>query len=407
MKKIIFIFASIALSCAASDSLLKPVNDLGYGTWALRAQTLSMYRDYEGIAGAKNVGNGYSTTLGWKLDYSTPEWEGLTAGFSYIHVDVLHTGGGRYSSNGEGLLSNGDVNELNEFWLKYNLGALGLSNTFVKVGRQVLNGEVLRKDEFRQKPRSFEAAIIETREIPDTVVTVGHAERISNVWDNGLDSQFRDLEDVLGSTNEAHGVTWVEAVYTGITNLEVAVYDAYAHDIANIFGGRIKYNLCEKTAVNGYYRHEGNVGGGAQHRSNMYGASIQQKLGDVTVEPGFLSISGDDLLFSELGTGINHPLGSSMMIYGSIFNGGADTYYLKATTKIDQTVLYALYTYTTHDRLIGKSSYNGHELNFVAKQALTDRLTVALKVGVGVRDGHGGTADTTATDARLFVTYNF
>lgn len=404
MKKIIFIFASVALSCAASDSLLKPVNDLGGGIWALRAQTLSMYRDYEGL------GNGYSTTLGWKLDYSTPEWEGLTAGFSYIHVDVLHTGGGRYSSNGEALLSNGNVSELNELWLKYNFGAIGLSNTFVKAGRQVINGEVFRADEFRQKPRSFEAAIIETREIPDTVLTVGHAERLSNVWDNGLDSQFRDIEDVLLPAKgkyETDGITWVEAVYTGITNLEVAVYDAYAHDIANIAGGRVKYRLCEKTAINGYYRHENDAGRGVSHRSNMYGASVEQKLGGVTVEPGFLSISGDTLLFSELGTGINHPLGSSMMIYGSLFNGGADTYYLKATTKIDKTVLYTLYTYTTHDRPISKTSYNGHELNVVAKQLLTDRFTVALKVGVGVRDGHGGTADTTATDARLFVTYSF
>lgn len=401
MKKIVFILLASVLSSSASDSLLKPVNDLGYGTFKLRAQTLSMYRDYEGL------GNGYSTTLGWKLDYSTPEWAGLTAGFSYIHVDVLHTGGGRYSSNGEALLSNGNVNELNELWLKYNLGALGLSNTFVKVGRQVVNGEVFRADEFRQKPRALEAVLFETREIPNTVVTIGHAERLSNVWDNGLDSQFRDLEDVLGSANEAHGATWAEAVFTGITNLEVAVYDAYAYDIANIFGGRVKYNLCDQTAINGYYRHEANVGGGTKHRSNMYGASIQQKIGGVTVEPGFLSISGDTLLFSELGTGINHPLGSSMMIYGSIFNGGADTYYLKAITKIDKTVLYSLYTYTTHDRPIGKASYNGHELDVVAKQLLTDRFSIAFKMGVGVRDGHGGTADTTATDARLFVTYDF
>lgn len=386
MRKMIFIFAAIALSCAASDSLLKPVNDLGYGTFKLRAQTLSMYRDYEGL------GNGYSSTLGWKLDYSTPEWEGLTAGLSYIHVDVLHTGGGRYSSNGEALLSNGNVNVLNELWLKYNFGALGLSNTFVKVGRQVINGEVFRADEFRQKPRSFEAAIIETREISDTVVTVGHATRFSNVWDNGIDSEFQDLGD---------GVTWVEAVYTGVTNLELAVFDAYAHDALNLIGGRAKYTLSDATALNGYYRHEDGVGG-MEHSSDLAGASIQQKIGDVTVEPGFLVVGGDSLQFTEMGTGINHPLGSSMMIYSGQFSGGAKTAYLKAVTKIDKTVLYALYNYTWNSEL----PYDGQELNVVVKQPIGDRLTLALKVGAGYRTMDSGNS-TTATDTRLFVTYNF
>jgi len=388
MKKTALLFFAAALSGFAADSLLDPVNDLGYGTLKLRAQTLSMYRDYEGL------GNGYSTTLGWKLDYLTPEWAGLTAGASLIHVDVLNAVGGRYGSNGEGLLSNGNVNELNELWVKYSLGAVGLTNTFVKVGRQVLNTEVLRADEFRQKPRSFEAAILVTKDIPDTVLIVGHAERVSNVWDNERSWKFQDLGD---------GVSWVEAVYTGITNLEVAVFDAYAYDLVNVAGGRIKYTLSDTTAVNGYYRHETDVDNGADHRSDMFGASVQQKIGGVTIEPGFLSISGDTLAFSEAVTGINHPLGSSMMIYAQQFDGGADSYYLKASTQIDNTKLYLLYNYTTHDTV----SFEGQELNFVAKQIFNDHFSVALKVGVGYLDGKSGTDDTTATDTRLFVTYNF
>lgn len=396
MKKIVLLILVAAATAFAADSLLDPVNDLSYGTFKLRAQTLSMYRDYEG------VGNGYSTTLGWKLDYLTPEWEGLTAGVSLIHVDVLHAAGGRYGSNGEALLSNGNVNELNELWVKYSLGALGLTNTYVKAGRQVLNTEVLRSDEFRQKPRAFEAAILVTKDIPDTVLTIGHAERLSNVWDNDTAWKFQDIEDVLGSTNQTRGVTWAEAVYTGITNLEVAVFDAYAHDIVNVAGGRIKYTLSDTTAVNGYYRHETDVGKGAEHSSDMFGASIQQKICGVTLEPGFLSIGGDTLKFSEAGTGINHPLGSSMMIYAKQFNGGADSYYLKATTRIDDTILYALYNYTTHDT----ESFEGQELNFVAKQIFNDHFSVALKLGVGYINEESG-ENTTATDSRLFVTYSF
>jgi hypothetical protein len=402
IKKTLFILTVAALGCAASDSLLKPVNDLGYGTWAVRAQTLSMYRDYEG------TGNGYSSTLGWKIDYLSPEWQGLSGGLSYIHVDVLHTAGGAFGSDGEGLLFNGRVNELNEAWLKYNFGAVGLTNTFAKAGRQVINGEVFRADEFRQKPRAFEAALLTMKEIPDTAITVGHADRLSNVWDsdsngNGLSWRFKEIEDVLGATYNTRGVSWIEGVNTSITNLEIAGYDAYAHDIANMAGGRVKYTICDNTAVNGYYRHETDVGKGAAHRSDMVGASVQQKIGGITLEPGVLSISGDTLTFTELGTGINHPLGSSMMIYSGQFNGGADTYYLKATTKIGKTGLYLLYNYTTHDT----TPYEGQELNAVISQPLTDRLTVALKSGAGYRDFNAGTDNTFATDTRLFVTYNF
>jgi len=397
MTKISILLFSIALSCSAADSLLDPVNDLGYGTLKLRAQSLSMSRDYE------NTGNGFSSTLGWKLDYFTPEWEGLSAGLSYIHVDVLGTAGGVFGTDGEGLLSNGRVNELNELWVKYTMGAVDLTNTFVKVGRQVLNTEVFRSDEFRQKPRAFEAAILVTKDIPDTTLIIGHAERMSNIWGNNTSWKYQDIEDVLGAGYKTRGVSWVELVNHSISNLEVAVFDAYAHDIVNVAGGRIKYTLSDSTAINGYYRHETDVGKGAEHSADMVGVSIQQKIGEVILEPGFLSIGGDTLLFSEAGTGINHPLGISMMIYGNQFDGGADTYYLKATTRIDDTKLYALYNYTTHD----SNDFEGQELNFVATQIFTEQLSVALKVGVGYRGGNNGGEDTTATDARLFVTYNF
>ncbi len=406
MKKIALLLAFAAATGFASEgpvsSSLKAFNEKEmYGTVSLRLQALSMYRDYE------NVGNGYSTTLGWKLDYLTPEWQGLSAGASAIHVDVLHTAGGEYGKDGEGLLFNGRVNDLNEAWVKYNFGTFGYTNTFIKAGRQVVNGEVFRKDEFRQKPRSLEAVLLTTKNIPDTALTIGHADRLSNVWDsdsNGerLSWRFIDIEDVLGVDYSTRGVTWAEGVYTGIENLEVAAFDAYAHDIVNVAGGRVKYSISDSTAVNGYYRHETDVGRGADHSSDMVGASIQQKVGDVMLEAGFLSIGGDTLKFTELYTGINHPLGSSMMVYAKQFNGGADTCYLKATTKIDETILYMLYNYTTHDT----DNFEGQELNVVVKQPITDHLTVAFKGGVGYIDGKAGD-DTTATDFRLFVTYNF
>jgi len=396
IKKTVFILAIAALSCAASDSLLKPVNDLGYGTWAARVQALSMYRDFEN----NTPGNAYATTLGLRLGYTTPELAGFSAGAVWDYIEPVDASDS--SNNGKTLISNGRVNLLTEGWIQYRLESLGLTNTVIKAGRQVVNGEVFRADEFRQKPRSLEAVTLTTKDIPHTAVTVGHAWRLSNWIDDAEKWKFNDLSEVLGAKYSTRGVTWAEAVNTSITNLEIAVYDAYAHDIANIAGSRVKYTLTDTTALNGYYRHESDAGNGAERSTDMFGASVEQKIGGVTLEPGFFSVHGDNLLFQELTTGINHPLGASMMLYSGMFNGGADTYYLKAATKIGKTALYALYNYTLND----VTPYDGQELNVVVKQPIGDRLSVSLKVGAGYRDSNNAADDTFATDTRLFVTYN-
>jgi hypothetical protein len=361
-----------------------------------------MYRDFENNGA---LGNAYSTTLGLQLGYESPELAGFSFGAVYSYVEPVDATD--QSNNGKTLISNGRVNLFNEAWVKYRLESLGLTNTWIKAGRQVINGEVFRADEFRQKPRSLEAVTLTTKDIPNTALTVGHAWRLSNWIDDAEKWKFNDFgKDVFGAANcnyDTHGVTWAEAVNTSITNLEIAAYDAYAHDIANIAGGRAKYKLTDTTAANGYYRHESDVGKGADRRSDMAGVSVEQKVGGVTLEPGYFGVYGDDLLFQETTTGINHPLGSLMMIYTGQFAGDSDTAYLKATTKIGKTKLYALYTYTWNDLL----PYDGQELNGVVTQPICDRLTVALKVGAGYRDRKDGTDNTFATDTRLFVTYNF
>lgn len=395
MKRIVFVLTAAALSCAASDSLLKPVNDLGYGTWNARVQALSMVRDYENNA----PGNAYATTLGLRLGYTTPELAGLSFGLVWDYVEPVHAGDS--SDNGKTLLSNGRVNLLTEAWFKYRLEGLGLTNTWIKAGRQVINGEVFRADEFRQKPRSLEAVTLTTKDIPHTALTVGHAWRLSNWIDDAEKWKFNDLSEVLGAAYNTRGVTWAELLYTGITNLELAAYDAYAHDIANIAGLRAKYKLADATAVNGYYRHESDAGKGVDHRSDMAGISLEQKIGGVTLEPGYFGVYGDGLLFQETTTGINHPLGSLMLIYTGQFAGDSDTFYLKTTTKVGKTALYALYSYTWNDLL----PYDGQELNVVVKQPITDRFSVALKVGAGYRD-MDSQSNTFATDTRLFIAWN-
>ena len=398
-KTIITLAAVMSSSFVIAGEAVDQFNQLGYGTISGRLQTLSMYRDYE------NGNNNQSSTLGIKLDYVSPTKEGWTIGMSYIGAAVLDSMDYDTSANpGDALVANGRVNLLNEAYLSYDMSALGLTNTTVTAGRRVNNGEVFRADDFRQKPRALETFMVETRAFHKTRLLAGYAWEMSNWIDADPRWKFEEFD-----RSGTDGVTWAEVVNNCVENLEVAVFDAYAQDLANLAGARAKFKLSDETAVLAYLRHEDDVGDASGHSATACGLSLEQKVNKITFEGGYFGVGGDGLVFQETSTGINHALGSSMMIYAGQFNGGADTLYAKAVTKLQTgTVLYGLYNYTLLDE--SKSNMRqAQELNIVIKQPVPriDNLMVCFKGGIGTRDGIKGTDDTTATDARLFVTYTF
>jgi len=398
MKKHVLILASFCAAAASADSVLAPVNELGYGTLSGRLQSLYMYRDFD------NGNNNHATSLGVKLDYLSPEFAGFSAGFSYIGVGVVDDMEGGHN-RGDRLLSNGRVNVLNELYLSYKMEDLGLSETVATVGRRVYSGEIFRPDDFRQKPRAVEGVSLESRDLSHTRVQVGFAREMSNWLDAGDQWRFDNFD-----AYDTDGVAWFEAVNNSIENLEVAVFDAYMDDVSNLAGARGRYQFAEKTALLGYVRCENDVSGHAGQDAKVLGLSLEQKVGPVTLEGGYFGVFGDNLVFEERTTGINHALGSLMLIYALPFSGDTDTVYLKATTKIEKTktAFYALYHYTVPD----EQKYNirqSQELNVMVRQVVptVDNLSVHLKMGVGTRDGVDGVSDTVATDLRVFATYVF
>lgn len=386
---------SVVVSADETESILKPINDQIPGEFYGRLQFLGMYRDFD------DGNNGHSSTLGAILGYKSPEWSGFELGVAYNHAETLFDGGNT------DLLANDDIHVLNEAWLRYRMEYFGLSKTSIQVGRQIVNGEVFRKDDFRQKSRSLEAVQLVSEELENFQFFLGHATKLSNWIDGGDKWEFNDFGEVFGEDYDTDGVTWGEVHYTGIEDWKISVYDAYAWDIANMWGTRIQFDLCDEVSLIGYYRHEGDVGKAESRSSDAYGFSYQQKVGDFTLEPGYFGVRGSDLRFQELTTGINHPLGSSMMVCSCQFNGGADTAYFKATTKIGETSLYALYNYTWHESGAGHPNFDGQELNVVIKRPLWENLTASIKAGIGHRDGKSGTDNQTFSDARLFLTYSF
>jgi hypothetical protein len=398
--------AVLAVSPAAladpSDSIFKPLNDKGYGTFSGRIQNLTMYRDIE-----LKSSYGYNSTLEALLAYASPKFGGFDLGLAYNYAFTL------FEDGTPSLLANDDINVLNEAWLRFDLESVGLGGNQIVAGRKIVDSEVFRADDFRQKSRSIESLQFTTAAIPDTTLTVGHAVRLSNWIDGTIGNyrawEFNDFGDVFGTGYDTDGVTWAEAVYSGFEGWQIAAFNAYAWDVANLFGTRIQYAIDEDSSLIGYYRHEGDVGRARSRQSDAFGISYQRKAGDFLLEPGLFSVHGADLRFQETTTGINHPLGASMIICSCQFFGGATTAYFKATTKVGKTTLYGLYNYTWHD----KNPFDGQELNVVVKYPITEDFAICFKGGLGYRDWRGNDAlgrprpDTLSTDSRLFITYTF
>ncbi|MCF7817873.1 MAG: hypothetical protein K9M54_08325 [Kiritimatiellales bacterium] len=394
MNQSILISAAIlAASTAWAESIVKPINDLGYGTISGRIQSLGMYRDFEG------KGNGANETLGFILGYTSPQLAGFDGGLAYNYAEEL------YENNNTALLANDSIHVLNEGWIRYGFGSMNFSNTTVLVGRKINNGEVFRADDFRQKSRAIEAVQIDTADIPNTRLAAGHAVRLSNWIDKGDLWKFNDFGEVFGTGYDTDGITWGEGIFTGIPGLEAALFDAYAWDVANLAGTRMEYAVCGSTALLGYYRHESAAGKAATRNADAFGLSLRRAVGAIALEPGYFGVRGGDLYFQETTTGINHALDASMEICSSQFNEGSDTVYIKATTTIGKTALAGLYNYTWHDHTI--TGFDGQELDIIVKQPILENLTVAFKGGIGYRDWKNGSGNTTDTDARLFATYTF
>ncbi|RUA12299.1 MAG: hypothetical protein DSY82_01665 [Flavobacteriia bacterium] len=375
------------------DSFLAPINKKIPGQFSGRFQFLGIYRDYE------SVGYGHSSTLGAMLNYRSDRWEGFDFGAAYNYAGVVLDGGR------SAITANGDIHVLNEIWLRYHFDVLGGEKTSLLGGRNIFNGEVFRKDDFRQKARAIESIQLQSEDIDGFRITLGHAVKMSNWIDTSDRWDFNDFGDVFGVGYDTDGVTWGEVLYTGMAKWEMSFFNAYAWDISNLMGARIQYDYCDEASLIFYYRHEQNVGRADTRRSDAYGVSYRQKIGGVTLEPGYFGVHGSGLLFQEGTTGINHPLGSSMMICTSQFAGGSDTAYIKATTKVGKTFLYALYNYTWHDSRDQK--FDGQELNVIVKHPIVEHLTAGMKAGIGYRDEKSGNENVTFSDVRLFLTYTF
>lgn len=346
-----------------------------------------MHRDYADV----NAGTGSNTAVGLQLSYDSPQLGWLSAGLTGDLVGEIHR-------NGDAQINlNDDVQLLTEAWLRASLS----EQWHLTAGRQAVNGEVLREDVFRHKSRAVEGLLLEFKDDQGLSFAAGHALRMSNWLQFREMSEFNPFDQVFKSDADSPGMTWAETSYAGLKDWQFTAFGCQVHEIAELYGVRTRWQMTTETAWSAFYRHE-EANNRTTDVADAFGFAWQQKLGPVDMELGSFSVRGHKLLFDALTTGINHPLGSLMLICESPYDKDADTGYLRLNCPLGSTLLYALYAYTAHDTL----PFNGHELNLVVNQQLTKEWSVAVKFGYGLRQPEAGNSKH-FTDSRLVVNYQF
>lgn len=209
-------------------------------------------REYQGSAGNKTHRG--STAIGGHLKYETAELNGISLGAAFYTTNEIDS----RNTKDQTLLGkdNDNYSILGEAYLQYKYG-----NTSFKGGRQKLKTPMLGDDDARMIPNLFEAYVLTNKDVAGTVLSVGHVTKFAQgtfgrTYSGGILSatsgySYVDSQNQVGSFanvgtyafgEKTDGITMASAVYTGVENLKLQLWDYYAHDIMNIIYGEANYS---------------------------------------------------------------------------------------------------------------------------------------------------------------------
>ncbi|WP_304542875.1 OprD family outer membrane porin [Sulfurimonas microaerophilic] len=199
-------------------------------------------------------------SLGGHLKFETADYNGLSAGAAFYTVNKLDEWTGTVEPALFGP-NNSSYDLLGETYLQYTRG-----NTTFKGGRQKLDTPLAGSDDARTLPNLFEAYIVTNTDIADTTIVAGHITKFaqgtfgrvygnqdtpSNLavtagysYFNSVDNAGKFVNMGTYAINEkTAGVSVAAAVYTGVENLKIQVWDYYAHDILNAIYADANYGV--------------------------------------------------------------------------------------------------------------------------------------------------------------------
>jgi hypothetical protein len=261
MKKHIWLSISMSglifsASVQAADNLSTMLSE---GEVSGQIRAFHVDREYQGTSGNDTHRN--ATAIGGHLKFVTDEFNGFSAGVAVYGTNglFLHSPRDNYSKNDMTLTGkdNKSYAILGEAFLEYKSG-----NTGFKGGRIKYDSPMMGTDDVRMLPNLFEGYFLTNKDIKDTTVSIGHVTRFAQgtfgrVYNGGLlsatsgysavDSRdnagyFTDIgEYTVGKRTD--GVTVASAIYTGVKDLKVQLFDYYAHDIVNTIYADVNYKM--------------------------------------------------------------------------------------------------------------------------------------------------------------------
>ncbi|WP_428739615.1 OprD family outer membrane porin [Sulfurimonas sp.] len=202
-----------------------------------------------------------ANAVGGYLKYETAAYEGLSLGAAF------------YTTNGFGLDSpktdytkvdptllgpnNESYSILGEAYVQFKY-----ENTTFKGGRQKLDTPLAGSDDARMLPNLFEAYLLINTDVSDTTLIAGHVTRFAQgtfgrAYNGGIlaatsgysavDTRNQVGEFVNMGTyaigEKTDGVSVAAAIYAGVPNLKVQIWDYFAHDILNAIYADASYEM--------------------------------------------------------------------------------------------------------------------------------------------------------------------
>jgi len=200
-----------------------------------------------------------ANAIGGHLKFESAEFNGLSLGTAFYTTNGFANDSDKtdYTTVDPTLLGpdNESYSLLGEAYLQYKRG-----NTAFKAGRQKLNTPMAGADDARMLPNLFEAYVLSNTDVADTTLIAAHVTGFAQgtfgrAYGGGVLSATAgysavDSKDQVGSFEnmgsyaigqKTDGVSVVAAVYTGVENLKIQLWDYYAHDILNAIYGQVDF----------------------------------------------------------------------------------------------------------------------------------------------------------------------
>jgi hypothetical protein len=154
--------------------------------------------------------------IGGKLHIETAPYYGISIGSSFYTSNALGT------SDNRGLVPfRGEVAHsysiLGEAYIEAQLG-----NTLIKIGRQEMDIPFADTDDIGMVPNTFEAYILENKDIKDTTLFLGQIQKMA-----GVDAE---VVDNFTRVNEHNNMQVIGVRYEGIENVELSTWYYHLKD---------------------------------------------------------------------------------------------------------------------------------------------------------------------------------